>query len=191
MLEPRKSKLNDARAVRSRSAMHTALLRLVETRPFVHLTVREICAEAGISVPTFYRQFATKEELLDDLAGAEIRRLMDFIFPLLARSESQSSALAICHHVHAHRELWRVLLTTGAAATMREECLKVAHDISAKLAPTTHGPYVELTAAVAISGMLEVLAWWLRQEAALPIAEMAPILDRLVVDPALHRNAAG
>ena len=54
----------DARQVRSRHALHQALLALLEEKPFDQITVREISARAGTGYATFFRHYPTKEALL-------------------------------------------------------------------------------------------------------------------------------
>lgn len=67
--------------------------------------MREIVATAGVTVPVFYRQFSTKDELLGDIATEEIRQLSSLLRDLLYKMNSQASADAICDYVHGRRAL--------------------------------------------------------------------------------------
>lgn len=60
-------------AIRSRRWLMTALLELMREKPFARITISEIAERAQLSRRTFYRNFATKEELL----AAHTRELME------------------------------------------------------------------------------------------------------------------
>jgi AcrR family transcriptional regulator len=57
-----KSKLTLNETVRE--ALGIALFQIMATKPFCDITIREIATAAGVSRTSFYRNFATKEELL-------------------------------------------------------------------------------------------------------------------------------
>ena len=48
-----------------KEALGIALFQLMETRPYAEITIREIAEVAGVSRSSFYRNFNTKEELLN------------------------------------------------------------------------------------------------------------------------------
>lgn len=57
------------------AAVMTSLLKLMKKKSFSEITVSDITDEAGISRMTFYRNFASKENVISDLSrniGAEI-----------------------------------------------------------------------------------------------------------------------
>jgi AcrR family transcriptional regulator len=62
---------NDRRARRTRAALQTALLELLQKRRLESIQIKEITDLADVSRPAFYLHFASKEELLlshiDDL----------------------------------------------------------------------------------------------------------------------------
>lgn len=51
---------------RSKQQMELALLKLMETNDFHSITIQEIAYHAGLSRRTFYRNYFSKEEILDD-----------------------------------------------------------------------------------------------------------------------------
>ncbi len=54
----------DRRVDRSRRQLHTALVALILERGWDRVTVRAVCARAGVGRSTFYVHFADKEDLL-------------------------------------------------------------------------------------------------------------------------------
>ncbi|MDE2404623.1 MAG: TetR/AcrR family transcriptional regulator [Sphingomonadales bacterium] len=176
---PRKP--DDARAHRSVEALRTAFLSLIETRPFESVTIRDITAAAGVSYPTFFRRFAGKDELLADIATAEVRHLLALGAGAMG-TPGASSPQAMCDHVAAHRRLWCTLLTGGAASAMREEFMAIVRDMAASRPRINPWIPVDLAVPFVAAGLFEILSWWMRQPADYPVANVVTLIDALVVD---------
>lgn len=155
--------LSDPRAVKSRQALRTALLSLLEHKPFEQVTIREIAAEAGVHYATFFRHHPTKEALLDDVAADQIDRLVAMTLPLLGAKDDLAAFLALANYVNDHRELWTTLLTGGAADTMRSEWLRVSKEVAVERAPKNGWLPVELLVSCSVSLIIETISWWLAQ----------------------------
>lgn len=175
----------DARALRSRAALNKALLLLLEKKPFDQITVREITKDAKIGYATFFRQFASKEELLNDLAAAQIDELLNMTIPILFRSNSFESCRALCTYVDEHRTLWAALLTGGAAGTVRSEFIRQARMWAAKTDPQDSWLPADLSVVYGTGGTIDLLAWWLGQRDHHSVERIAEILDRLIIGPVL------
>jgi AcrR family transcriptional regulator len=174
--------------MRSRAALRSTLLSLVEEKPFEQITVREIAERAGVSSPTFYRQYPTKEALLDDIAAEEIHELLAITMPLMEKKDARVSAAALCQFVQARKPLWRTLLTTGATAVLREEFITSARAIALSGERMNPGLPLDLMAPFVVSGIFEILAWWLRQPAEISADEVAQVVEALVIRPSITRQ---
>ncbi len=184
-MEASTSNPTDARQVRTRKSLLDALLRLLETRPFEQVTIREIAHEAGIGYATFFRHHPSKEALLHDLAAGQIRELLNRAFPVMMAADSRASCVTLLDYVAEHRTLWSALLTGGAAATLKQEFIDQARRIADDQG--TGGGLIpdDLRVVFGVSATVEILAWWLKQDETIGIERMAEILDRLVVSPSL------
>lgn len=188
-MKPRLSKPDDARAVKSRKALQQALLTLISAKPFEQIAIKDITTEAGVSYPTFFRQFSSKEHLLEYIAGEEIRQLFLLSQPVFETQTPQASIRIQCEYVAARRELWSTLLTEGAAAVMREGFARIAvemgyeREITGKLS----NPWLprELAASFVVSGLFEVLSWWLRQPENYPVDNVVIFMEQLIVNPTM------
>ncbi|MBU6269212.1 MAG: TetR/AcrR family transcriptional regulator [Sphingomonadales bacterium] len=174
----------DARILRSREALRGALLELVERHPFETITIRDITEAAGVGYATFYRHFPTKAALLDDVAAAQIRRLIGLAMSTQQRDmiDSRASCLAILSYVDQHRSLWRALLTGGAVATIREEIIQISREVAHDYEQGRSQVPEDLGFRFVASAMVETLAWWLEQ-GNLSVERGAELLDRLVISP--------
>jgi AcrR family transcriptional regulator len=180
----RAAEVTDVRMVRTRKALRTALLALLERMQLDQITVRDIVAEADVGYATFFRHHASKEELLNEIAAEQVGCLMDLTMPLLDPTDTRVSCLALCEYVNQHRVLWSALLTGGAAAALRAEFIRLARDGAVGKRTSDWIP-VELGTVYGVGATIEILTWWLRTPAGDYTPEqVAEFLDRLVVAPA-------
>jgi AcrR family transcriptional regulator len=188
---PRAAAMTDARQVRTREALHRALLTLLERKEFAEISIRDIAKEADIGYATFFRHHPTKEALLDEIAADQIRQLMQHVLPLMSASDKRAACLALCEYVGAHRAQWAALLTGGAAGTLRAEFIRLAAGAASQL-HASHWLPVELGAVYGVAATIEILAWWLRQSpGAYSTDQVAQFLDQLVVGPAMGPGFKG
>ena len=71
----------------TRSCITAALIRLASDRPLSAITVTELCAEAGVSRMTFYRNFQSKEEVFEKHLAALASEYAAISAPLLEAGE--------------------------------------------------------------------------------------------------------
>lgn len=161
--------------------MREALLALLERKPFDQITIRDVCAEAGVHYATFFRHHPSKEALLDDIAKDQIERLNQLTLAIRAADDYQAGFCALCAYVEEHRALWSTLLNGGAGAAMREEWLRQSRLVAAREEPMTSWLPIELGTICAASLIAETLAWWLAQPpAAYSVDDVARILHRIL-----------
>ncbi len=178
---PRGSTTKDARAVRSGAALRDALLRLLERGPFDQITVRDICAEAGVHYATFFRHHAGKEALLDSVAAEQIATSVELTLPIKDAGDDRGSIRALCAFIDERRALWAILLNGGAGAAMRSEWLRHARIVAETRESVASWLPKELGTICSTSLIVETVAWWLSQpDGAYAIDEVAEMLDRLV-----------
>ncbi len=171
------------RTARTRTALGEALLSLLEEQPFEHITVKQMTGHAGVGYATFFRHYPDKEALLHDLAAHEIGKLLAMTLPILYTADSLASTRALCAYVWEHRRLWRALLTGGAAAILKEEFLRKALQLAEERPNPEPWLPDELAVTFAVTGVVEILAWWLKQSDPPSVQQMAEVVNRLTVTP--------
>lgn len=161
--------------------MHEAFLDLIELKPLDEITIKEITDRAGVSYPVFFRRYANKNELLEEIATDEVRALVGFGQVAFDQSDRQD-AMELCLYVHERRRLWTVLLNGGAADAMREEFKRFAAE-TARARPQAN-PWlpIELAVPFVTSGIFEILAWWLREPVDYPLDRVVRLMNALIVD---------
>jgi AcrR family transcriptional regulator len=121
--------LRERKKQRTRDALVDAALDLFLTKGYEATTIDQIAAEVEVSPRTFFRYFASKEDVALSLTADEQRVLLA---ELVARPESESPFTALCQ---AMRSLLKMLRKTDDAETGRYlRCQKVVHSTPALLA---------------------------------------------------------
>jgi AcrR family transcriptional regulator len=189
MTSPPTSRRKDARVERSRADLREGLLRLLENQSFDRITIRKICARAGVGYATYFRHYPDKNALLNDLAAAEVAELLRRALPILFDVDSRAACVTLCSYVDEKRELWLALLTGGAAGTLREEFARQSQRLPATQPGTQPAGRIPVDLAVAfgVSSVVEILSWWLQHRSAFTLEDIADILNRLVIAPILQR----
>lgn len=157
------------------------MLTLLERKPFDQITIRDICAEAGVHYATFFRHHQTKEALLDLIARDQIARLNELTMAIRAASDYGAGFRAMCGYVDEHRALWSTLLNGGAGAAMREEWVRQSRRVAATEQPVNSWLPTDLGTICAATLIAETLAWWVgKPQGEISVEQIAAILMRLL-----------
>lgn len=171
----------DARALRSGQALRDALLALLLQKPFDQITIRDICATAGVHYATFFRHHQTKEALLDDIATEQIKQLNKLTLQIRDAEDYLGGFRALFAYVDEHRTLWSTLLNGGAGSAMREEWIRQSRQVAAVEGSANSWLPADLGTVCAASLIAETVAWWVGQpKSTYSVDEAAAILLRLL-----------
>lgn len=64
--------MTDARIVRTRAALHSAITELASTKPIPSISVSELATHAGINRVTFYKHFSSPAEVLGSALALDL-----------------------------------------------------------------------------------------------------------------------
>lgn len=171
----------DARALRSGQALRDALLVLLLQKPFDQITIRDICATAGVHYATFFRHHQTKEGLLDEIATEQIKQLNKLTLQIRDAEDYLGGFRALFAYVDEHRTLWSTLLNGGAGSAMREEWVRQSRRVAAIEGSANSWLPSDLGTICAATLIAETVAWWVGQpKSAYSVDEAAAILLRLL-----------
>lgn len=121
--------------------------------------------------------------LVVDTVAAATDELAHAMMPALLAADSRGAAVVLVEAVSVRRGVFRSLFS-GAGDVLRAELsrqviqrLDALPDLSPSWLPR------ELATRIAVTGTIEVLDWWLREEPEIGTGDVAQLLDRLVIAP--------
>lgn len=161
-------------AARSQAWLIDALFELMREKPYVEITVTDIAQRAQLSRRTFYRNFATKDELI----SMHARRLVDeYVDRLLPADLSQTRAVALTYFEFwtDHAEFLRLLAASGMSSLVLQKFNEHIPMIFERSRSPKYAGVAQLRYALAFNagGYFNLLFEWLRGGAKETPAEMA------------------
>ncbi|WP_407269936.1 TetR/AcrR family transcriptional regulator [Radiobacillus sp. PE A8.2] len=110
----------DKRVKRTKNALESALLSLMENTNFKDITITDIVKKADYNRGTFYKHYKYKEDLLDEILEEVIVDLVKSYKEPYSHSKTldirnlNSSAIKIFDHVWAHQNLYKLVIKANA-----------------------------------------------------------------------------
>ena len=114
-------------AIRSKREITQALLQLMKIHPFEEITVKQILFESTVARKTFYRNFVSKEDVLDsyidrillhyiqslqETSGCQLSNILDIIFTFCIQHREFLFLLQDNKRLHLLLEKWNTCIPT-------------------------------------------------------------------------------
>lgn len=185
----------ELRVRRTRRLLTQALIDLSAERPVEVITVRDLTERAEVGYATFFRHYASIEDLLRG-AVDDLRTELFALLPPLAGDTPEQAGALVFQHVQAQPGLYRLLLSTERSLGLLDQII----DIGVKglldtfeARPDAQVP-VEVAAHHFIRSFLNLIDWWLLQDQPHSPERMGEIYRELILRPteaaALQRRAS-
>jgi AcrR family transcriptional regulator len=178
----------DRRAVRTRKALHAALLALILRKDYEAITVQDIIDEADVSRSTFYAHYTGKEDLLR--RGFERFRadLMEGRRGAVAGSDGAPGeplrfSLAMFEHACEYKQIYRALVGGRGGTIAVNELRRVLTEVVRKDQPRPHDDTVppDVRIRFIVDTFVTMLTWWLERNPGKSPSEVNAIFRRLVI----------
>ncbi|MFC4812905.1 TetR/AcrR family transcriptional regulator [Paenibacillus sp. GCM10023250] len=117
----------DRRTARSRTALKEALLTLMVQKPFAKISITEIVELANYNRGTFYFNYESKDDLLDELLGDLVRNLtQSFRAPyekneVFRINEIPAESIMIFEHIYRNASIYNALLKSDVLPILKDK----------------------------------------------------------------------
>jgi AcrR family transcriptional regulator len=119
---PYRSELRARQAEETRTAILDAAVRVL-ARGVASLSIPDVAREAGVSVPTVYRHFGTKQELLDAIYPHAEKRAGRAFVPPTSLADLRAGIRSLVDHLDAFDDLARAAMASPGAEEARQRSM--------------------------------------------------------------------
>jgi AcrR family transcriptional regulator len=176
----------DRRVRRTRDTLGSALVQLIQEKPFDEITVQQLLDRAGVSRSTFYTHYRDK----DDLFLSDLEDFFEFISTLLTRQGAPAKRVAPVQEFLSHladvREFHDALVASGKMDDVRELGLGYfARSIEQRLlmaGVTMDAACLRATSHAFAGSVFSLMEWWLCHNMSISPCDMDKLFHRLVWD---------
>ena len=150
----------------TKQLLQTAFLKLLKTKSIHSVSIRELCAEAGINRTTFYYHYGSQYDLLEDIS----RRYLDSIALCLKDTDgnsqegTQQRVTRVLRYIEENLELSALLLNNSIDPTFAERLFslqQITELLHLALADYTDEQERRAIIAFAIHGSYKLLCDWI------------------------------
>lgn len=174
----------DLRVRRTRRLLTQALVELTQERPFETITARDLTERAEIGYATFFRHYASTEELVRSVVDDILTDLRELLPPLAGRDPQQAGTV-VFRHARDHADLYHLLLRTDRSLNL----INKAHEVGMKSVcetyearPDSYMP-LEVVANHIIRSFTNLIEWWLDHDMPYEPEYMGKIYRDLILRP--------
>ncbi|MGT2743965.1 TetR/AcrR family transcriptional regulator [Streptococcus phocae subsp. phocae] len=153
----------------TRESMEIALLTLLETKPLAQITISELVAKAGVSRNAFYRNYTSKENILEHLLTSVIRRILRGIKGFDLKSQAYQAWLYLFTEAKKEAQLLKMIFKHHQQQLLSQIVTKRLKGYQ-RWKEKQQSHYMRLFWSNAI---VSVLSKWISDDMVVPAEEMA------------------
>lgn len=183
--------------------MDEALLALLETKDLAYITVKEICAQAGVNRSTFYLHYETIADLLEESVehmNAQFLSYMQQHDPVTFLSRLRDCPLEELYlitpeyltpylsYVREHRRLFRTAVENAASLRLERSYRALLQHVLTPILERFHVAEADRDYLLSfyIHGLMAVINTWLKQDCADSVEHIASVMMQCVQQPHNH-----
>jgi transcriptional regulator, tetR family len=153
----------DRRITKTRKAIYTAFLQLLNQKDYESITVQEIIDLADVGRSTFYSHYESKELLLDELC----RYLFHHLFERVGNLTIEEYLTHIFSHFKKNQDHVTSLLFSKNDYFLRQLQKELEHHVYPMVAKDLQVSYPSIPASYlkhfVVTNFIETLTWWLKK----------------------------
>lgn len=184
--------------------MDEALLRLLEKKDFAYITVKEICAAAGVNRSTFYLHYETVADLLEESAKyiiddfqasmpcntkAFLERLRDRPLDELYLITPEY-LLPYLNYIKEHRRVFRTAVEHASTLRMDDAYSALNRHVFLPILERYRVPQAqrEYMMSFYISGLMAIINRWLLEDCKDPVEQIISVIQTCVSQPGRYMH---
>ncbi|MFK7802890.1 MAG: TetR/AcrR family transcriptional regulator [Anaerolineae bacterium] len=173
---------NDLRVQRSRRLLQNALVELVASQGYEHVTIRDITKKAQVGYKTFFRHYESKETLLQAILN-KIKESFQQNALLPSEPNAMERNTLACLKIAKEN---KGLLLAVLKSPMANQLLQPVIDMAQQDRTSFFGRLIvpnDIVDHHFATSMMSLIQWWLENDQAYSIDQMAEYINLLVIRP--------
>lgn len=166
----------------SQEALQTALLQLLESTPFDEITITQLTERAGVSRMTYYRHYASLEELFYEIIHHFFQEILDQGGTYIVQGKLDLFWSKLFHFLYQHQHFLQTILS----GEQRNYVLRYLNDIF-DTAQTLNTDRYRIRGIIGLT--YNVMIEWIQQDYDLPPDDLADLLSNLIQGDAIPQNS--
>ncbi len=164
---------NDLRVVKTKQALHNALLTLLSEKPLENITIAEICRVAKVNRGTFYLHYEQKEGLFEEY----FQEIMEDLYhsyeepyravTTLDKNQLDPNTIRIFHHIERFKMFYRIVFSKNVPLTYYYMLFDEIHSLM-KRDLTAHKIHDDISidyySAYQANAIIGLIIQWYRQD---------------------------
>lgn len=165
-------------ALQSQKWILQALLDLMQENSYHKISVSEICRKAGLDRRTFYRNFNSKQDVLEHYVELLKREYM-MEFHKIGHPDKYSATLMFFHFWENHLSFIRDMKNCGLSNFVFDQFAKFSETQQELLCDMESGEKADYILAFRIGGFWNVMLTWAADPANASPEELAAIISQI------------
>jgi AcrR family transcriptional regulator len=186
-----KAPIKEGRKTRyTKMVIRDSLRELMKQRPITNITVKEICALADLSRPTFYAHYRDQYDLLQSIEDETFAYFENVIFAVKAKKLSKREVALqiedILAYIEADGNSVKVLLSENGNIGFQRKFFRrfithLQHAMKRYSEKTSDERIIECYSIFAVHGIIALVQHWMKNNTDIPKDELVKVLLELLV----------
>lgn len=115
---------NNRRAQMTRLLLRTALVELMQEKPFNQITIKEICEQADLNRTTFYLHYADQFALLSDVENEVCQKTLETLKNVKPAADAPGMIETFLLYIKSNASLFRILFFDAGSEQFRSRFIE-------------------------------------------------------------------
>ncbi|MEE1292684.1 MAG: TetR/AcrR family transcriptional regulator C-terminal domain-containing protein [Acutalibacteraceae bacterium] len=168
------------RVTMTKLLLKTALIELMQEKPFPQITIKELCERADLNRTTFYLHYADQTAVLREIENEATQKTIEYMKHASPDAGTVELIERFLNYVKDSPMLFRTLLLSGERASFKPDfiasTLSEIRENLPRYGDELHEKYVFI---FLMEGSAHIITEWLRSDFDLPTAEIAKTIYAL------------
>ena len=115
---------NNRRAQMTRLLLRTALIELMQEKPFSEITIKEICEQADLNRTTFYLHYTDQFALLSDVENEVYQKTLETLKNVKPAADAPGMIETFLQYIKSNASLFRILFFDASSEGLRRRFIE-------------------------------------------------------------------